>query len=77
MTDSSKKTKEPTSLKALTISRPSGSRVPVDIDPQTSSASGLYHGQFVSYLGVLAHSKVSILLPDCNHVTEIEKNLIW
>jgi len=64
MADSSKKTKAATSLRALTVSRLGGSRVPIDIDPQTSRASGPNHGQFVSYLGVLARSKVSILLPD-------------
>jgi len=77
MADSSKKTREATRLRALTISHLGGVRVPVDIDPQTGRASGPNQARFVTYLGVLARSKVSILVPDWNHVTEADKNLIW
>jgi len=39
MVDSSKKTREVTCLRALTVSRLGGSRVLVDIDPLTGRAS--------------------------------------
>jgi len=50
-----------------------GARVLIDIDPQTGRASDPNHAQFVSYLGVLARSKVSILVPNWDHVIEVEK----
>jgi len=77
MADSSKKTREATRLRAISINRIGGVRVPVYIGPQTSRASGPNQAQFASYLGVLARPKVSILVPDWDHVTEVEKNLIW
>ena len=77
MADYSKKTREGTRMKAIAINRLGGVEVPVDVDPQTGRASGLNKAQFASYLGVLARIKVSILVPDCNHVTEAEKDLIW
>jgi len=40
MVDSSKKTREATRLRAITINRLSGVRVPIDIDPHTGKASG-------------------------------------
>jgi len=46
MAESSKKSREATRLTALTVNRLGGSRVPVDIDPQTSRASGPNHAQF-------------------------------
>jgi len=77
MADSSKKTREATRLRAITIIRLGGVRVPVDIDPQTDRASGPNQAQFASYCGVLARSKVSILVENWDHVTEEEKDLIW
>ena len=47
------------------------------IDPHSGRASGPNAAKFGSYLGVLARSKVSILIPDWDHVTEEEKDLIW
>ena len=41
------------------------------------SNSGPNRAVFVSYLGVLARTKVSILVPTWDHVTESEKNTIW
>ena len=64
-------------LKAIAINRLSGIKIPVDIDPQSGRASGPNGAKFGSYLGVLARSKVSILVPDWDHVTEEEKDLIW
>jgi len=75
MADSSKKTREPTRLRNLVIRRMGNNRVPVQVDLQTGRASNPNHAPFVSYLGVLARSKVSILIPDWDHVTEVEKIL--
>ena len=47
------------------------------VDPQSGRASGPNKAQFASHLGVLARTKVSILVPDWDHVTEAEKDLIW
>ena len=77
MGDSSKKTREATCLKAIAINRLGGFKIPVDIDPQSGRVSGPNGAKFGSYFGVLAQSKVSILVPDWDHVTEEEKDLIW
>jgi len=77
MVNSSKKTREATRLKAIAINRLGGIKIPVYIDPQSGRASGPNGEKFGSYLGVLTRSKVSILVPDWDHVTEEEKDLIW
>jgi len=77
MSDSQKKSREPTRLRDVTASRLGGLKVVVDLDPQTGRASGPNRAVFVSYLGVLAHTKVSILVPTWDHVTESKKNMIW
>ena len=77
MADSSKKTREATRLKAIAINRLSGIKIPVDIDPQSGRALGPNGAKFGSYLGVLARSKISILVHDWDHVTKEEKDRIW
>jgi len=77
MADSSKKTREAKHLKAIAINRLGVINIPVDIDPQSGRASGPNGAKFGSYLGVLARSKISILVPDWDHVTKEEKDLIW
>jgi len=77
MADSSKKTREATRLKAIVINRLGGIKILVDIDPQSGRASSPNGAKFGSYLGILARSKLYILVPDWDHVTEEEKNLIW
>jgi len=52
-----KKAREATCLRGLTIGCLGGVRVPIDIDPHIGRASVPNHAQFVSYLGVLAHSR--------------------
>jgi len=61
-------------MKAIAINRLGGVKVPIDVDPQSGRASSPNKAQFTSYLGVL--TKVSILVPDWDHVTEVEKDLI-
>ena len=77
MSDSQKKSREPTRLRDVTASRLGGLKVVVDLDPQTGWASGPNRVMFVSYLGVLTHTKMSILFPTWDHVIEAEKNMIW
>jgi len=76
MADSSKKTREATRLRNLVIRRMGNARVPIQIDPQTSRELGPNHAQVLSYLRILTRPKVSILAPDWDHVTKVEKNLI-
>jgi len=71
MAESSKEIRDPTQLRNLVIRHMGNNRVLVQV------WLGLNHAQFRSYLGVLDQSKVSILVLDWDHVTEVDKNLIW
>jgi len=64
-------------MKHLVLKRLTKAKVQVKIDPHTRRAKGPNRNDFVSYLGVLARSKVSILEPNWDHVTEADKNMIW
>ena len=64
-------------MRDITTSRLGSLKVVVDLDLQSARASGPNRPVFNSYLGVLAHTKVFILLPSWDHVTEAEKNMIW
>jgi len=77
MAESSKKTREATRMKHLALKRLTKGKVHVEIDPHTRRAKGPNRKDFVSYLGVLARSKLSILKPKWDHVTEADKNMIW
>jgi len=77
MADSQRKSREPTRLRDVTASRLGGSKVIVDLNPQTGRASDPNRVVFVSYLGVLTHTKMSILFPTWDHVIEAEKNMMW
>jgi len=54
MVESSKKTKDPTRLRNIVIRHMDNNRVLVQINLRTNRTSDPNHGQFVSYLGVLA-----------------------
>jgi len=77
MAEQSRKNREATRLTALIVNHLGGSKVPVNIDPQTGKSHDPNHPKFVSYFGVFARTKVSILLPKWEHVTEADKKLIW
>jgi len=77
MVDSSRKSRESIRLRGIISTRIGGSKVAIQIDPQTGRAFGPNSPQFSSYLGVLARTKVSILLPTWDDVTKAEKNMIW
>jgi len=74
---SNKKTRAATHLQKQALKRLSNAKTHVDIDPQTGRPIGPNRQNFVTYLGVLAQTKVSILEPDWDHVSEVDKNMIW
>jgi len=51
-------------MRNLIIRCMGNNRIPVQIDSQTSRALGSNHAEFVSYLGVLTRSMVSIFVSD-------------
>jgi len=77
MVESSQKTREATRMKHLARKQLIKGKVQVEIDPHTRRAKGPNQNDFVSYLGVLARSKVSILERNWDHVTEADKSMIW
>jgi len=47
------------------------------IDIDTRVPIGPYADVFKSYLGMLAWERISILTPSFDHVTEVDRNMIW
>ena len=60
-TFSSKRSRQSTRLKGLTVRHISGQKLSVSVDPRTGKVSGPFSTQFRSYLGTLAREKVFIL----------------
>jgi len=77
MDNSSRRSTESTRLRKLIATRVGGSKAAVQVDPKDGRPSGPNRFLFSSYLGVWARTKVSILLPTWDDVTEVEKNMIW
>ncbi|KOM37374.1 hypothetical protein LR48_Vigan03g075600 [Vigna angularis] len=59
------------------VRRNSGERTPVDVNVITSVASDPNADVFRSYLGVLACDRINILTPSFDHVSVVERNIIW
>ena len=74
---SKKKTRTTTRIQKQALKRLSNAKTHMDIDPQTGRHIGPNRQKFVTYLGVLARTKVSILESDWDHVSEVDKNMIW
>ncbi|KOM26800.1 hypothetical protein LR48_Vigan317s002100 [Vigna angularis] len=74
---SSRPTKRAIKLKQLMVRRNSGERTPVDVNVITGVASGPNADAFRSYLGVLARERINILTPSFEHVSEVDRNIIW
>jgi len=74
---SKKKSIVTTHLQNLAIKRLSNTKIYVDVDPQIGRAKRTNHHNCVSYLGVLAQTKTFIVEPDWDHVSKVEKNMIW
>ena len=74
-------TKRPTGgatrLRELLIRRAKGQKTHVDINVDTGEPSGRYGDVFKSYLGMLARERISILMPYFDHVTEVDREMIW
>lgn len=70
-------TRGPTRMKQLLLRKQSGERTPVNVNVTTGVATGRYADDFRSYLGVVARDKISILVPSFDHVSEVDRNIIW
>ena len=74
---SKKKTIAATRLQKQALKRLIKDKTHVDINPHTGKPIGPTRQNFSSYLGGLARTKVCILEPDWDHVSEVDKNMIW
>ena len=70
-------TRGPTRMKQLLLRKQSGERTPVNVNVTTGVATGRNADLFRSYLGVVARDKISILVPSFDHVSEVDRNVIW
>ena len=70
-------TRGATRLRKLMLRKAKGKKTHVIIDVVTSQASGRNGDLFRSYLGVLARDRISILTPSFDHVSEVQRNMIW
>ena len=66
-----------TSLRQLLIRRANIQKTVVDIDVDTSITTGPNADVFKSYLGMFARERISILTPSFDHVTKVDRNMIW
>ncbi|BAU02103.1 hypothetical protein VIGAN_11153000 [Vigna angularis var. angularis] len=73
----SRPTRGATRCRQLELRRNAGERTPMIIDVVTGVASGPNADEFRSYLGVLAHDRISILTSSFDHVSKVDRNLIW
>jgi len=67
----------PTRLKRLALKRSAGEKTHVDIDVNTEVAFGPKADEFMSYLGVVARERLSILINSWDEVSEVDQNMIW
>ena len=70
-------TRGATRLRHLLIRRGNGQKTPVDINVDTIMPTGRYADIFKIYLGMLARDKRSILTTSFDHVTKVDRELIW
>ena len=52
-------------------------RLPVQIDPRSGEPSGPWHNEYRNYIGMLAKTKIPIVIPCWDGVMEVDKNLLW
>ena len=67
----------PTRFKRLTLKRVADEKKRVGIDINTGVAFGPNAYEFNSYLGVVSHERLSILINSWDDVSEIDHNMIW
>ncbi|XP_022640514.1 uncharacterized protein LOC111242277 [Vigna radiata var. radiata] len=70
-------TRGPTRMKQLLMRKYSDERTPVNVNVITGVATGRYADDFRSYLGVVARDKINILIPSFDHVSKVDRNIIW
>jgi len=61
----------------LLLRKAKGKKTHVIIDVFSGHASGRNGDLFISYLGVLARDRIFILTPSFDHVSEVQRNMIW
>ena len=64
-------------MKELLIRRAKGQKTHVDINVDTGEPSGRSGDVFKIYLAMLARVRISILMPSFDHVTEVDREMIW
>ena len=64
-------------MRQLLLRRVKGEKTHVDINVNTGMPSGHYADVFKSYLGMLARERISIPTPYFDHVTEVDREMIW
>jgi len=70
-------TRANTRLRKLLLRKAKGKKTHVIIEVVTGQALGCNGDLFISYLGVLARDKISILTPSFDHVSKVQWNMIW
>ena len=70
-------TRGATRLRELSSRRAKGRKTHVDINVDTSEPIGRCGDVFKSNLGMLARERISILTPSFDHVTEVDREMIW
>ena len=73
----SRKSRQSTRLRRLTLRTLHQPRSVVHVDPATRRGSGSKKQKFHSYLGVVAREKIPIVHDNWKHVPESLKDLVW
>ncbi|KOM55381.1 hypothetical protein LR48_Vigan10g127300 [Vigna angularis] len=76
-TVSARPTRGATTLRQLMVRRNSGERTLVDVNVITGVTSSPNADVFRSYIGILARNRIFILTPSFDHVSEVDRNIIW
>jgi len=70
-------TRGATRLRKPLLRKAKGKKTHVIINVITGQVSGHNGDLFRRYLGVLARDKISILTPSFDHVSKVQRNMIW
>jgi len=76
-TPTKRPTRGATRLREFLIKRAKGQKTHVDINVDTGMPSGRYGDVFKSYLGMLGRERISILTPSFDHVSKVDREMIW
>jgi len=64
-------------LRQLLIRKAKGQKTPMDIDVDIGTTIGPNANVFISYLGMLARERISLVTPFFDHGTKVDRNMIW